>query len=79
MKKRNRGVLVQFLVNKAEEEQIHATMERNGFTNRSDFMRIIALSKPEISFSTKFPSILRVSEAGFVAPEEVKEKKRAVG
>lgn len=79
MKKRTRGILVQFLVNKAEEEEIRATMERNGISNRSDFMRIIALSKPQISFSTKFPSILRVSEATFEAPEEVRQKKRAVG
>lgn len=79
MKKRPREVPVQFFVYPEEKKEIQETMERNGFSNLSDFMRILALSKAEINFSVKVPNVLRVSEAGFEAPEEVREKKRAVG
>lgn len=80
MKKRKREISVQFYVNESEEKEIHANMERNGLTNRSDFMRILALSRAEISFSVKVPNILRVSEAALGSTvEEARPQKRAAG
>ncbi len=80
MKKLPRGVKIEFWVSKLQKNKIVQNMERNGMSNLSEFMRLLALSDAEISFSVKVPNVIRVSEAHLGLPREAgKEGKRAVG
>lgn len=54
---------VEFWVNKSDYEKILKNMERNSMTNLSQFMRILAVSDAEISFSVRRPTMMRVSDA----------------
>lgn len=63
MKKRIRNIPLQFFVSQSEADQITANMERNGLSNLSEFLRILALSKAEIIFSVRIPNVVHVSQA----------------
>lgn len=80
MKKRKQDKKIEFWVSKTEKEKILGNMGRNGMNNLSEFMRILALSDAEISFSVRVPNVVRVSEAQL--GNDVgsgKESKRAAG
>lgn len=80
MKKRMRGNPIQFWVSPKEEQKIRANMRRSGMTNLSEFLRILALAKSEITFSVKMPRVIEVSDAQLGTPVEgERDGKRATG
>lgn len=75
-----RGEKIEFWVSKTQKEKILTNMERNGMTNLSEFLRILACSDAEVSFSVRTPNIMRVSEAHIEsAGGEERVQKRATG
>lgn len=80
MKNKNRTVSIQFWVSPQEEAKIAANVRRNGMDNLSQYLRILALSDVQISFSVHSPNIMRASDAQFKTPEmDERTERRVVG
>jgi hypothetical protein len=80
MESKIRSKKIEFWVSKTQEEKILENMKRNGMSNLSEFLRILACSEAEIHFSVRVPDVMRVSEAHLHSGlEEGGTMKRATG